>query len=598
VNVRRGVTARTEADTSDVVLAARAGDRRAMDELVAEYLPLVYNIVGRALTGHADVDDVVQETMLRVVDGIGGLRDPNRFRSWLVAITIRQINDRWRARRDGPALLSALGPTTQLEDPAADFVDLTILRLGLAEERREVAEASDWLEPGDRQLLSLWWLEAAGHLTRAELAEALGLSAPHAAVRVQRMRARLDLARGIVRALSLSPRCPRLAATIGAWDGHPDALWRKRIDRHLRHCSTCGTTATRLTPATTLLAGLPLVPPPASVGPVHLPAAHGAAAGGAHTATSAVASAGHGTAWFARIWKFLVAKPAAVATTAVVATSGTAFIYEMHVPSTRAVTPVPAYLVTPTLPSSPSAPSTASASPTTSQTSQSRTAAVYGSTVDEADAALSPYQKPATLPVRPADEPITATGKYEPTQGNPNQYVMNHNGDEIKLTGRGYFRVRWQIIYWTGRVGQVAMPSWTGLSGELFHVASGGGKRMNDPVNGATSAGKTAMGSTSTGYDTLPAGAQQMWQNEYYYLDGTVVLHQNQAWPSAGLIIQQATWQQITADVDTPPDLAANIERYGLVRDTGTDSAPVPQYLTRSDPADPATVPQHSDVNG
>jgi hypothetical protein len=413
------------------------------------------------------------------------------------------------------------------------------------------------------------------------------------------MKSRLDIARGIVRALSLSPRCPKLAAALGAWDGRPDALWRKRINRHLRHCAICGTTATRLTPAATLLAGLPLVPLPVAAGAVQVPAVHEAAAGGAHAAVSAAASAGHGTGWLARIWKLLMAKPAAVATTAVVATSGTAAIYEMHLAHPRAVTPAPAYLVTPTVSSSsPSAPYTVSAAPSTSQTRRSATAAVYGSTVDEADAALSPYQKPASLPVRPADEPITATGKYEPTQGNPNQYVMNHNGDEIKLTGQGYFRIRWQIIYWTGRVGQVAMPSWTGLSGELFHVASGGGKRMNDPVNGATSTGKTAMGSTSTGYDTLPAGAQQMWQNEYFYLDGTVVLHQNQAWPSAGLIIQQATWQQITADVDTPPDLAANIERYGLVRDTGTDSAPVPQYLTRSNPADPATVPQHSDVSG
>jgi hypothetical protein len=40
------------------------------------YLPLVYNIVGRALSGHAGVDDVVQETMLRAVRGLGDLRDP------------------------------------------------------------------------------------------------------------------------------------------------------------------------------------------------------------------------------------------------------------------------------------------------------------------------------------------------------------------------------------------------------------------------------------------------------------------------------------------------------------------------------------------
>ncbi len=75
------------------VIAAQAGDAHALDSLMSSYLPLVYNIVGRALNGHADVDDVVQETMLRAVRGLGDLRDPAAFRSWLVAVAIRQVRD-------------------------------------------------------------------------------------------------------------------------------------------------------------------------------------------------------------------------------------------------------------------------------------------------------------------------------------------------------------------------------------------------------------------------------------------------------------------------------------------------------------------------
>ena len=68
------------------VEAALAGDRAALDDLLREHLPLVYNVVGRALFGHPDVDDVVQETMLRVVRQLPDLRDPGRFRAWLMAI--------------------------------------------------------------------------------------------------------------------------------------------------------------------------------------------------------------------------------------------------------------------------------------------------------------------------------------------------------------------------------------------------------------------------------------------------------------------------------------------------------------------------------
>jgi hypothetical protein len=34
--------------------------QRRPDILITGYLPLIYNVVGRALDGHADVDDVVQ----------------------------------------------------------------------------------------------------------------------------------------------------------------------------------------------------------------------------------------------------------------------------------------------------------------------------------------------------------------------------------------------------------------------------------------------------------------------------------------------------------------------------------------------------------
>ncbi|MET7422715.1 hypothetical protein [Dactylosporangium sp. NPDC005555] len=49
---------------SDLVLAAQAGDPRALDDLVAAGLPLAYSIVRRALDGHSDADDAVQDTVL------------------------------------------------------------------------------------------------------------------------------------------------------------------------------------------------------------------------------------------------------------------------------------------------------------------------------------------------------------------------------------------------------------------------------------------------------------------------------------------------------------------------------------------------------
>ncbi|KDN87270.1 RNA polymerase sigma factor [Kitasatospora cheerisanensis] len=239
---------------------AQHGDRQAVAELVGGHLPLVYNVVGRALSGHPDTDDVVQETMLRAVDGLPGLRDPAGFRSWLVAIAVNQVRRRFRDESAGAA--QAVPDPAAVADPAADFVGLTIVRLGLSEQRREVAEATRWLDEGDRELLALWWLEAAGELSRTELAAALEVSPQHAAVRVQRMKGQLEAARVAVRALGAVPGCGWLAELTAGWDGVPSALWRKRIGRHVRECAGCGEHRRGLMPAEGLLAGLTLVPLP------------------------------------------------------------------------------------------------------------------------------------------------------------------------------------------------------------------------------------------------------------------------------------------------------------------------------------------------
>ncbi|MGW1893286.1 sigma-70 family RNA polymerase sigma factor [Streptomyces sp. NPDC002004] len=242
-----------------VIAAAQTGDQWAQDELVATYLPLVYNIVGRALQGHADVDDVVQETMLRVLHNLGSLQRPDGFRSWLVAVTMNEIRRHWRGGQPVPTG-AGMDEAADIADPGADFVDLTIIRLGLSGQRREVAEATRWLDEDDRALLSLWWLEAAGELTRAEVAAAMEQSVQHTAVRVQRMKTQLETARVVVRALSTQPLCEELRGMLGHWDGVPSALWRKRVARHARGCVACSGHWSGLVPAEGLLVGLGLVP--------------------------------------------------------------------------------------------------------------------------------------------------------------------------------------------------------------------------------------------------------------------------------------------------------------------------------------------------
>ncbi|MBW8735758.1 MAG: sigma-70 family RNA polymerase sigma factor [Streptomyces turgidiscabies] len=251
-----------DADHARLVVAAQAGDDRAREELIAAYLPLLYNIVGRALSGHADVDDVVQETLLRVVRDLPALRAPESFRSWLVSITLRQISTQRQRQRVFAGRTAVIDEAHQIPDAGAVPEDMTILRMQVSDERRQVVEAGRWLDPDHRVLLSLWWQEGAGSLSRDDLAAATGLTVAHVGVRLQRMREQLELSRTIVAALEADPRCPRLDETVVGWDGLRTSVWRKRIARHTRDCPLCTPTSTQRVSADLLLLSIaPLAVP-------------------------------------------------------------------------------------------------------------------------------------------------------------------------------------------------------------------------------------------------------------------------------------------------------------------------------------------------
>ncbi|MEU4164248.1 sigma-70 family RNA polymerase sigma factor [Actinoplanes sp. NPDC026670] len=271
---------------TDLVVAARAGDRHAEQELIAAHLPMLYRIVGRALDGHADVDDVVQETVLRAHRELPALRAPASFRSWLVAIAMRQTSSRLRAWQRDRDRTATLDDATDIPDPDAEFADVALLRLGLSAQRRQVAHAARWLDYDDQELAALWWQELLGDLTRADVVAAVGIGAAHTRVRLQRMRHQLDLSRHLVAALEAEPMCPGLEALTKGWTGVPGPRWRKRFARHVRDCTRCVSAKIDLIPMERLVLGgsmalLPIgLPPAGEAAGVGKAASVGKAAGG------------------------------------------------------------------------------------------------------------------------------------------------------------------------------------------------------------------------------------------------------------------------------------------------------------------------------
>lgn len=67
---------------------------------------------------------------------------------------------------------------------------------------------------------------------------------------------------------------------------------------------------------------------------------------------------------------------------------------------------------------------------------------------------------------------------------------------------------------------------------------------MDDAHDPETDPNSTWMGPFDN-RDTLPEGYQQIWQNEFYYLDGSVSLMNHESGADYNLGYMNRTWQQV-----------------------------------------------------
>lgn len=88
-------------DPAVVALVKRAqdGDQRAWDQLVERYAPLVWSVCRRYRLSPVDSDEVGANVWLRLVEGLGKLREPAALPGWLATVAGRECLRVLRERR-------------------------------------------------------------------------------------------------------------------------------------------------------------------------------------------------------------------------------------------------------------------------------------------------------------------------------------------------------------------------------------------------------------------------------------------------------------------------------------------------------------------
>ncbi|HEY2520974.1 MAG TPA: bifunctional nuclease domain-containing protein [Streptosporangiaceae bacterium] len=104
-----------EVSDGDLVRLARDGDPVAFRLLAERHLPMARARARQLCANPSDVDDVVQESLLRAYTGLDRLRDPDRFAGWLAGIVLNTCRG---LRRQVPVVL--LGDWPEPIHPASD----------------------------------------------------------------------------------------------------------------------------------------------------------------------------------------------------------------------------------------------------------------------------------------------------------------------------------------------------------------------------------------------------------------------------------------------------------------------------------------------
>jgi RNA polymerase sigma-70 factor, ECF subfamily len=87
------------ASYTEITLNSGETLEREFQERLAEWSTLAFRVAMGVLRDRAEAEDVAQETMLRAYRNFHRLRDPERFRSWLIRIAWRMAMDHQRAGR-------------------------------------------------------------------------------------------------------------------------------------------------------------------------------------------------------------------------------------------------------------------------------------------------------------------------------------------------------------------------------------------------------------------------------------------------------------------------------------------------------------------
>lgn len=154
----------TDIDLEDLASRAAAGDREALEHLLAEIQPRVRRICGRMLIHPEDAEEAAQDALLLVASKIGSFAGRSKFTTWLHSVASNSARSTYRTLKRR----SAERPTDELPsnpDPRTTSV--------IAGSRLDLLEALETIGADHPELVEPLVLRDVQQLDYAEIARLL-----------------------------------------------------------------------------------------------------------------------------------------------------------------------------------------------------------------------------------------------------------------------------------------------------------------------------------------------------------------------------------------------------------------------------------------
>jgi RNA polymerase sigma-70 factor (ECF subfamily) len=158
---RAKTPAQHEMADAEMIAGSRAGDRRALNELVKRYQPAVLRVCV-SLLGSRDVDDLVQDIFIKILRRLNTFEGRSSLFTWIYEITVNQCRDELRRRKRRRWFSLQALPEETVKRVAAEDESVSA-HLEASELRHHLRLELNKLEPKYRELVVLRDLEGLGY---------------------------------------------------------------------------------------------------------------------------------------------------------------------------------------------------------------------------------------------------------------------------------------------------------------------------------------------------------------------------------------------------------------------------------------------------